>query len=361
MFWLGAIVSLCYVPGFTGAYIATQWPLLSLVLPFFLLRSGVLTPLHWLGLLFIAYVVTRVGYAPAPSAGVFGAWLITIMGMCVWLGTTLTDLRELYKGLAIGAAASSAVAIFQRFGFDGIPQTSSMPAGLYVNSVQQGTVLALLAVALVSERMWLWVLPLLPGIALSGSRGAFLALAVGLLACCTRRLWVFGLVAAVGAFYFLSPLSSSDTQRVLIWSVAWHNLTWLGWGPGMFYTILIPQDGAAPFFPEYAHNDALQLAFEYGIIALLPVGILAAALWRTDAREWPVVVAFVAAGCYSMPLWMPVASFLSLVAVGRVLCSYGVACSDGSNCRQSFIPRWRGSRTAGGAAIPVASYNFAKG
>jgi len=67
------------------------------------------------------------------------------------------------------------------FRLHGIPITSSAPAGLYVNSVQQGAALALLVVALASERMWLWALPLLPGLALAHSRGAWLALAVGLL------------------------------------------------------------------------------------------------------------------------------------------------------------------------------------
>lgn len=340
MFWLGAAVSLCYVPGVTGAYIATQWPLLSVAMPFALWRSGPLTWLHGLGLLFIAYAVLRAPFSPLPDASVFGVWLIIIMGLVVWFGTTVSDLRGLYAGLAVGGAASSAVAIAQYFGFNGIPVTSGNYAGLYVNSVQQGTALVLVAVALVSERMWFWVLPLLPGIYLANSRGAFLALAVGLLACAVRRAWVFGVLAVAAAFFlFLKPLSESDQLRVYIWQVAWDNLTWLGAGPGMFYTLLMSR-GAETFYPEHAHNDALQLVFEYGVAAALPFAIFAAALRCTDAKAWPVVVAFVVAGCYSMPLYMPLTSFVALVGLGSILRSYALARGDSRYGRFTFV-QWR--------------------
>ena len=361
MFWLGAAVALCYIPGITGAYIATQWPLLAVAMSFGLLRSGPFTVFHAAGLVFIAYAAVRLPFSPAPYAGVFGLWLIIIMGLCLWFGTTMTSVKELYAGLAAGAAVSSFVAVLQHFGFTGIQTVTAAPAGLYVNSVQQGTVLALIVVALISERMWLWVLPLVPGIWLAHSRGAWLALAVGLLACCVRRAWVFGIVGAAGAFYLLSPLSSSDAQRMLIWQFAYSTLTWLGWGPGMFYAAALPRGGAFSFYPEYAHNDALQLAWEYGIGALLPLGIFGYAIWRTDVKEWPIVIAFVTAGCYSMPLFMPITSFLALIAVGRILRAGGLAVGNGSRSGQFIVPRGRDRTKAGGSFVPVASYHPAEG
>ena len=337
MFWLGAVVSLCYVPGVTGAYIATQWPVLAVLLPFGLLRSGPFTAFHAVGLAFLAYAAARLPFSPAPYASVFGLWLIAIMGLSVWFGTTMTNTRGLYAGLAAGASVSSLLAVLQYFGWNLV--TAATPdAGLYVNSVQQGAVLALITVALLSERMWLWALPLTPGIFLAHSRGAWIALAAGALACYVRRLWVFGIVAAAGAFYLLTPLSASDAERMFIWRTAWDGLKWLGWGPGVFYTIVLPHNGTLSLYPEYAHNDALQLVFEYGLGALLVLPIIGYALWRTDAKEWPVVVAFVAAGCYSMPLFTPITSFLALVAVGRVLRVHGLARGDGNNSRQYVVP-----------------------
>lgn len=356
MFWLGAAVALCYVPGVTGAYIATQWPVLAVVLCFGLLRKGPFTAFHWAGLAFVAYATVHVFFTPTPYSSVYGLWLIWIMGLSMWFGTTLSDVRGLYAGLAAGGAVSSAVAVLQYFGVGVVPTLSPSAAGLYVNSVQHGAVLALLIVALASERMWLWALPLLPGIALSNSRGAWLALAVGLLACYVRRLWIFGLVAVVGAFYFLAPWSPSDQVRMQIWSAAWQSLTLYGWGPGVFYTILLPREGGF-FYPEYAHNDALQLLFEYGIGALPAFAVVAFALIRSRCVEWPVVVGFVVAGCYSMPLYMPVASFLALVAVGRILRSYALDGGNRDHCGYYVLSRNGSDGTASRRFVPVAPYN----
>ena len=105
MFWFGAAVALCYIPGLTGAYIATQWPLLSLALPFFLLREGKFTVFHALGLAFVAYAAVRLPFSPVPYASVFGLWLVVIMALCVWFGSVAVNMRDLYAGLAAGAAA----------------------------------------------------------------------------------------------------------------------------------------------------------------------------------------------------------------------------------------------------------------
>ena len=359
---LGAVVSLCYVPGVTGAYIATQWPVLAVLLSFALLRSGPFTIFHAMGLAFIAYAAMRLPFSPAPYASVFGLWLVIIMGLSVWFGTVTTNMRELYAGLAVGASVSSLLAVLQHFGWNTVPIASAQPAGLYINSVQQGTVLALIAVALVSERMWIWTIPLAPGIFLADSRGALVALAVGLLGCYVRRFWVLGAIAVVGAFYLLTPGSSSDVQRMFIWTVAWDHLKWLGWGPGVFYTLALFNNGTYSFYPEYAHNDALQFAFEYGLGALLPLVVICYALWRTDVKEWPIVLAFVTAGCYSMPLFMPITSFLALAAVGRILRVHGLARGDSDSRRQHVISgKWDYYFPASQQAIPVASYNTAKG
>ena len=62
MFLLGLLLPICFIPGYTGASIPSQWVLLSLVLPAALWRRGYrLTPLHLLGLGFIAWAVAVVG------------------------------------------------------------------------------------------------------------------------------------------------------------------------------------------------------------------------------------------------------------------------------------------------------------
>lgn len=322
MFVLGAIVSLCYVPGVTGAFIATQWPLLSILLPCMLWRRGAVTVVHWAGLAFLAYAAVRLWYAPIIADGVFGLWLVCIMGLSFWLGSTLKNLRSLYAGLAIGASVSSVVAVFQYFGYAVLPSIGA-PAGLYVNGVASGAIGCLLVIALVSERMWLWVPLLIPGIVLSGSRGAWIALAIGLASMYVRGIWILLALGTATTFFLTYPLAPSDALRMSIWSSAVDQLTWLGWGPGAFSSWLLYRDGST-FYPEYAHNDALQLAFEYGLAAILPISVFAFVLRRTAEREWPVIVAFAVLGCYSMPLWMPIASFLACVAAGRVVGGWGM-------------------------------------
>lgn len=354
-FVLGAALSLCYVPGVTGAYIATQWPLLSLVLPFaLLLRGGTFTMQHLYGLLFVAYAVLSVSWCLTPYASVFGLWLLTLMSLSVWLGTTMENVRGLYAGLAVGGAVSSVIAVYQYFGSGMLPMTSDMPAGLYINSVQQGTVLALLAVALITERMWLWAVLLAPGLILASSRGAWLAFVIGLLACYLRRVWVFGILGVAGLWLLLTPLGNSDQTRMLIWEQTFDNLSLLGWGPGSFYTVLLFENGR-PFFPEHAHNDALQLVFEYGVGAVLPFLVAGFALTRSQAKEWPIFVAFIAAGCYSMPLWMPLASFLGLVSLGRILRDHGEPFAIGHGWRRYVFPWRHRDASESGIGVSVAS------
>jgi hypothetical protein len=362
MLWIGLAVSLCYIPGLTGAYIATQWPLLAVILPFGLLRRGPFTVFHLLGLLFFDYAAVHILWSPNPYGSVYGVWLLAISALVVWFGTTLEDPRDLYKGLAIGAILSSFVAVLQFFGIGVVPVTSTMPAGLYVNSVQQGTVLALVAVALMTERMWPWIPPLLPGIWLSHSRGGAIVLLVGLLCCCSRRLWIpAGVIAMAASIYLFYPLSPSDSQRLYIWHVAWDNLTLFGFGAGAFFSVVFMHDGVT-LFPEYAHNDFLQFAFEFGIGAVLPAIIIGYAVWRTDVKEWPVVLAFCTAACFSMPLSMPIAAFLSLVAVGRVLRAHGLHGSERNYRGYDFLSWDDTCRLATrGRNLSVASQYSAKG
>lgn len=355
MFALGAIVSLCYVPGFTGAFIATQWAVLSIVLPFFLWRAGTFTPFHIAGLLFLAYAAVSVPTSPIPADGVYGLWMLCVMGLSFWLGSTLSNLRELYAGLALGVSVSSIVAVAQFNGFAGVPYVSDTPAGLYANAVAQGLICALVIVALVSERMWAWVPWPLYGLALSSSRGAWFAAGVGLAAVFIRHVWI--LFAAIGVafvFLFMLPLSKSDAIRLSIWSTTVDNLTWFGWGSGSFFSWLLWR-GGVPFYPEYAHNDALQLVFEYGVATAIPIGIFTYALTRTTEREWPLLVTFAVASCYSMPLWVPVASFMAFVSLGRVAGTGVVARIYGDNRGQHVVSRQRGSDEKGRGFVSVVS------
>lgn len=314
-----------------------------------------MTVFHWLGLAFVAYAAWRLPYAPIFDDGVSGLWFVCIMAGSFWLGSTLNSLRSLYAGLAVGASISSALAVAQWFGYSAIPYASLSPAGLYVNSVAQGLILVLIAVALLSERMWLWALPLAPGIALSNSRGAWLALAVGLLSLYVRRAWVVIAIGVASIAVVAMQWSPSDAERMFIWKATYAQLNWAGWGPGSFISWLFPYQNAT-LYPGHAHNDALQFAFEYGAAAALPFGVFAFLLSRTAAREWPVIAAFAVSSCYSMPLYIGVSSFLVCVVAGRIVGDWGVAWSECHSCGPYVVPRHRrGDGIGGGDAVSVVA------
>ncbi len=348
MFALGVIVSLCYIPGVTGAALSTQYAVLSMTLPFMLWRQGPVTAFHWLGLALIAFATTSLLWNADPLGGVHGLWMLCIAGLTFWLGSTLTTLRLIYAGLAVGGVVSSAVAVVQALGYSLLPTAPGHPAGIYFSAITQGEILALLVVALLTERMFYWVLPLLPGIALTQSRGAWLTLGFGILGLYVRRTWLLPVaVAMVGISMWIG--GATDAERWRMWLAAWGDLSWLGNGVGSFASQMYWDQGKV-LYPEFVHNDALQLVYEYGIAAIIPAVIFTFVLLRTQARGWPVILAFVVMGLFSFPLYMPVTAFIGLLAAGRIVRDWGM---DGlfSNSSGPFDAAWPG--VLGGRNVPM--------
>lgn len=289
------------------------------------------------------YAATSLLWNTDPYGGVYGLWLLCVIALSFWLGSTLSSLRDVYAGLAIGGAVSSAVAVVQWLGYQPLPISvdSRETAGIYFNSIAQAEILALIIVALLTERMYFYMVPLIPGLVLAQSRGAWLALGIGFLALFIRRTWLFVIVGAAGLVFWFQ-YSSSDAQRLWIWTAAYNELSFFGNGAGSFASQLY-SNGLAPIYPEYVHNDALQLAYEYGIAALAPAIILTFVLFQTKAREWPIVMAFVTMGLYSFPLWMAVTSFIGMVAAGRIVRSWAMDGRFSSYCRSVVDARLRQS------------------
>ena len=336
---LGALVSLCYIPGWTGAIIATQYVVLSAILPFTLWRHGSLTAFHWLGIALVGYALTSLAWNTDPYGGVYGLWLLCILALCFWLGSTLQSLKQIYAGLAIGGAVSSVVGVLQAVGYQIVPTNLPTSSGIYFNTVAQGSILALLIVALLTERMYFYVVPLIPGLVLAQSRGAWLALMIGVAALFVRRTWILipAIMVCAGAMWFASP---SDALRLKYWLIAWNELSFFGNGVGSFASQIYNDNGRV-LYPEFVHNDVLQLAYEFGIAALLPAAIFAFALSRTQSREWPVLMAFVTMSFYSFPLWMPITAFIGTLVAGRIVRSWHMDGRFNEYCRQVSLSRRR--------------------
>jgi len=192
-------------------------------------------------------------------------------------------------------------------------------------------------VALVSLRLWPYVPALLPGLALSGSRGAFIALGIGLLCVYARRLPVILFAIASICFVVGFAYSPTDTMRLQIWRVAWENLTFPGWGTGSFMGLMYISSPTNLMHPEFVHNDYLQLAFEYGLVAAIPLGILLLVLRQVSAPEWPILVTFLFMGTFSFPLYMPVTAFIAALCAGRLTRGWSSAWYRRGDRRHDFV------------------------
>lgn len=241
-----------------------------------------------------------VGFLPAPR------WAIA-------------PLRDVYIASGFIGAASSALSIGQALGWHPTHQwLPDQAPGLFYNPAHAGYTLALIFMALLANRLY-WLIPmLLPGLYLSHARGAWAAIAFGLLATWLRKpLWLLAIVLAFAFILTLHP-SSSDLQRLQIWRAAWINLTFWGNGLGSFWDLYM---GDPVVHPEYAHNDYLQTVFEFGIGAIVPFAIVAWAASRTLASAWPTLVTFLFIACFSMPMHMPVAALIGTLALLETLWS----------------------------------------
>lgn len=323
---MGAVAFLAtalYWPGVIAPVTTPRWALIALVVPW-LLRECRLTAGHVAGIALFAWAAATILWDAAPLDGA-GALLIALMlGCCFWLGSQIADLRPLYIGAACGLALSSVVAIIQYFGYAPFP-VMTVISGLFVNGNLMAEAAALIAVAVVAERMW-GLLPLvLPALVLPHARGALLACAVALAVhyrAELRRYWptVAAVAVSIGALLFMNGGPSGD-ERLLIWRSAASGVTIFGHGLGSFW-IVFPAYDIRPVvtgLPEYAHNEWLNVAFELGVVGLLLFCVFCASLAGPLDTARLVLIALAVEAFFAFPLHEPTTGFLGMVVAGHAV------------------------------------------
>lgn len=349
LFALGLIAAVCYVPGYTGASIPSQWVFLSIVLPFGLWRQGPFHPFHVLGLVFIAYALALAPWLRATYTSTLGIWYVLIWGLGFWLGSTSTSLRGLWQGLALGLTVSSGVAIAQALDYAPVEALHDQFPGLFYNCTVLGAATALTIIGCISHRLW-WYLPgLAPALLLAGSRGSFVIL--GLTSIARWVHWSAAIVVmVVGLAYFTYALDPADSQRLQIWGVALSGLSWFGRGPDSFNDVFyMAKDKLTGqpiiIHPEFIHNDYLQLWFEYGIGAIAIYGIYAAVLTRRAECDWPVFFAFAVLGLFYFPLYCPLLALVGSLLAGHLLRSYDPLWAIGNRWGPNLISWYPNQRS----------------
>jgi hypothetical protein len=332
MFLLGLALPLVFIPAVTGYAILSGWVLLSLTLGWFLLKPIQLTAAHWLGLAFLGYATLSMAWTPIWAQGIWALWLLYLLAFAF----CLTPTRGLWLGLALGVGVSTLLACAQLLGWSGIFQAVP-PAGLFVNRDLLGETAALVSVALIANGLY-WPLALtLPAIPISNSRTALAALGIALAFILWRRskLLALGLVLALAlAVVVAKPNAKSVNERLAIWTDTATHLTPLGHGAGSFF-ILYPSFATTDTFhsrPEYAHNDFLELVFEFGIGAAPLFALLALAATSLD----PLLMAFLVIATLGFPLHCPVEGFVGMVALGSVCRGRRLAWAFGAGRRSAL-------------------------
>lgn len=359
MFLLGLTLAVCFVPGYLGSFIPAQWAVLSILLPMALWRHGDFPPIAQLGLVALSYSALSIFWAPDPLDAGFGLWLACIWALCFWLGCTMTpaDFPNLFRGLAIGLWVSSAIALLQSLGLR--PVLGEGNSGLFFNSTLLGACATLIIIALITQRLWLYIPGCLPALFLSGSRGAIFVLVLTLATFRFRLRWVL-LALALATLAFLTFAGSSDSIRLTIWGSALRGLDFWGNGIGSFASFFL----ATPievFYPGRVHNDYIQLWFEIGPMAIALAILGAVALSERTSPHWPIFFAISIYALFYFPLWSPIPAFLAFMVAGAMLRDRHLSRLAGTHRRHFGLPRYGLEQPVhdhlGRQALPIPSAN----
>lgn len=268
------LFSIAFIPGLTGISIPTGWAYLWVTLPFMVWGRVELTLPHILGLTFLAYACVSIAWGPDIYFAFWHLSHLFAMAMAFVLGSRLTSLKPIALGLGLGLWLSSAVSVL-RF-WAGVPLVLNLPgspAGLFFNPWVLGAVSALTILLLVEYRLW-WPIPgILPGLYLCNSRTALAAVIIPL-ALRIRHGWIVIALGCAGFAYWSWFWAADSTSiRWGLWKQVVQNLTPFGWGAGAMENAVINLNGQT-IFVDYAHSDFLDLAYHYGVFALLPIALV---------------------------------------------------------------------------------------
>lgn len=341
MLALGVVIALASVPGWTSISLPAGWAALSILLPATLWRPARLTGLHLLFLAILTWATIGLLWASSALDGLYRLWELGLLFLAFRLGSSLTDISSLIRGLAYGCLVSTAFAIAQWLGYQPLMAFSTdTHAGLFFNPSIAGQTIALVAIACLAFDRWTFAISLLPGVALSGSRGGLLVLALGFAFNLCRSRLLLAVTILAGLTCVLLSGFSHDLERSLIWRGAFHYLSPFGNGPGSFISLYVAS-GDRLIHPTDVHNDLLQIVFELGIPGALGfIGLFACVLRRTDRPEWPLLAAFTLLSFFAFPLFVPISGFLLALCAGRVAGCGNLARTRVAGRRLDLLP-WR--------------------
>lgn len=383
------LVATAHWPWVDESHVTAGWLLLTALLPvsmYFVadtrVASATLPVAAMLGAAFLAFCWAGASWSPAPGSTLVEAWRFTLLACAFRLGACCGSLRLPMLCFTAAVGISGLLGVLQAFGWTGIHTIDAKRAGLFVNKNYLGeAAVAAFAACWALRRTSRWARELMPfallALVVSTARTAIAAAAVCLLASLAKR-WPRTALALMAASFLalaaaLPMLAASETgeQRVVLWAATLRSLVPLGHGAGSYFALFptVAADLPAELWrfsqqPSHPHNEYLALAFEFGIAAVLPLGLLAwglaggamAMFVRGEPRPAPptleadheaaflALLALAVVALAAFPLRNPATGYLAALCLGHL-------------CRRLPVPR----RVAGLWRVPVSSGPGAKG
>ena len=346
MFALGLFTTASYWPGIFSPAMTPRWIALSLIAPALLLyrqQPVILTRAHIAGLAFILWAALTTFWSAAPLDTLNALWQVAILGaICFLLGSQTPSLRPFFIAASVGMALSGAVSTAQLAGWIDL-STITMPSGLFTNRIPMGEAAAIVLIWLIAERMWWWALLPLPAYILSDARGATLALTVGLGVLLWKRpSWLIGGLLLVNLVLLAHGVSTHPTATMVERGTIWHEtaggISLLGNGFGAFGGVqhALQLDNTVP---QHAHNDALELLWETGIIGFCLLLIFMRQLFGPLNASRLVLIVFAVEGCFGFPAYLPATLCLVGVAAGHAVRDRAVVRGLARSRRDFSYPR----------------------
>jgi len=319
LFLLGLGVTIAYIPGIVGAAISTDWLFLFIVCPILFLYCEFSLGF---GFLFICYMTLSLLWTETVTFAVFNLLQYTILGIVFIIGQNLKDIKPVFKGLAFGLGVSSVVALSQYFGNNLVYSLSNSPAGLFINPNIYSEISVVVLMGLLTLKLWHWLPFTFAGLLLVQSRTAFLALGVSLFVWAWKQnkhlaVILTMLVGLLGtAFYWDKFSISSIFERFDIWKDTLAGFKLFGNGVGSFeisfpqYATHIDTELARP---RYAHNDILNVIFEFGLGSIFLFLMLLNVKFKNEAI---ILLAVFIISMLTYPMHVPATAFIAFLVAG---------------------------------------------
>lgn len=311
-FLLGFLIITIYIPGILGASIPTGWFALIIIGGFFI---DSISP-------FLIYATLSLAWTQNLNIAVFFLFQFIALYGIYCLGKGLCSLTVIFKGFTIGLFVSNLVALFfQSYIFS----IGNAKAGLFVNPNIFSEVSAVILIALIVLELWWWMPLTLPGLILVHSRAALLSLFICSFIWLWKRDKFYSVIEllVVGLLVLLTfdhMKFTSIQERFDLWADTIRGFKIFGNGIGSF-EILYPLNAinidTSLARPRYAHNDLLQLIFEYGMGVVLLIPVIYSVLRSTDEKKL-ILYVIVIISLFTYPFHVPVIAFMGCLVAGYI-------------------------------------------